>query len=512
MEGAEASLLDQVESLRLDAGRSLPEDQRAELGQFLTPPAVCRYMAALADPASRDVRLLDPGAGVGSLSAAWIGEMLGRRKRPRSIRLTAFEIDHGLAASLRETVAACQRACGRAGIEFSADIVEGDFIARAVGMLATGSLFGMPQERFNCAIMNPPYRKIGAGSEARHFLHTVGIETSNLYTAFLWLVLKLLDADGELVAITPRSFCNGPYFRPFRQALLREATITRIHVFGSRKVAFRESDVLQENVIFRASKAVGLCGRTIVSTSDSPEDTQVACREVRPDEMVLPDDPDQVIHLVPDDESSRVARCIRSLKDSLDDLRIQVSTGRVVDFRAKRFLVFGSSVPLMSGQTVPLIYPMHFDRGAILWPRKGKKPDRLLLTDETRPLLVPSGVYVLVKRFSAKEEKRRVCAAVCHSGCLPPSGLAFENHLNYYHQDGKGIPSPLAMGLAAYLNSTLVDSYFRQFSGHTQVNASDLRALPYPGRATLTRIGEALGTTMPPQDDLDRLVSRELGV
>jgi adenine-specific DNA-methyltransferase len=125
---------------------------------------------------------------------------------------------------------------------------------------------------------------------------------------------------------------------------------------------------------------------------------------------------------------------------------------------------------------------------------------------------VPPGAYVLVKRFSAKEEKRRLCAAVCHPDCLPPSDLGFENHLNYYHQDGRGMPPLLAKGLAAYLNSTLVDSYFRQFSGNTQVNASDLRAIPYPDHGTLIRIGEVLGPTMPSQDELDRLVSRELPV
>jgi adenine-specific DNA-methyltransferase len=32
----------------------------------------------------------------------------------------------------------------------------------------------------------------------------------------------------------------------------------------------------------------------------------------------------------------------------------------------------------------------------------------------------------------------------------------------------------------AYLNSQEVDDYFRVFSGHTQVNATDLRRLRYP--------------------------------
>src|SRR5262249_9185864 len=153
---------------------------------------------------------------------------------------------------------------------------------------------------------------------------------------------------------------------------------------------------------------------------------------------------------------------------------------RVVDFRAKDFLIANHTACRPNAKTAPLIYPMHFDSGAITWPRDGKKPNHLVVSAETKELLVPPGVYVLVKRFSAKEEKRRVSAALCTPDTLPKTGYAFENHLNYYHDNGHGLPVLIAKGLAAYLNSSLVDAYFRQFSGHTQVNASDLRNLPYP--------------------------------
>lgn len=429
---------------------------------------------------------------------------------PRSIQLTAFEIDPALVTYLRQTVAACRKACEQAGVLFDAKVVEGDFIAEATNALAPGRLFGDGPPRFDAAILNPPYRKISSRSDARLQLRSVGIETSNLYTAFLWLVLLLLDDGAELVAITPRSFCNGPYFRPFRDALLRKTRIANIHVFDSRSTAFQDDDVLQENVIFRAVKTKATGEATIVSASQGPEDSNVTRREVAPDELVSKDDPDQVIHIVADELESRIARRIRSFSSSLDNLGVDVSTGRVVGFRAKQFLVANCDSPDAGEETAPLLYPMHFENGTILWPRDGRKPNNIRVTAETRSLLVPPGAYVLVKRFSAKEEKRRVCAALCHPDCLGGTSAAFENHLNYYHENGGGLPPALAKGLTAYLNSTLVDAYFRQFSGHTQVNASDLRGLPYPDRRTLTRIGEAIGDTFPPQNELDHLISREL--
>jgi adenine-specific DNA-methyltransferase len=86
--------------------------------------------------------------------------------------------------------------------------------------------FGSAQ--YSRAILNLPYKKIGASSEYRLLLRDVGIETVNLYTAFLGLVVAPTKPGGEIVAIIPRSFCNGMYFRPFQKWLLHEAALTQI--------------------------------------------------------------------------------------------------------------------------------------------------------------------------------------------------------------------------------------------------------------------------------------------
>ncbi|HVX09921.1 MAG TPA: BsuBI/PstI family type II restriction endonuclease [Pirellulales bacterium] len=497
-----------MEFYRADANRFLTSANRAELGQFLTPAPVARFMAGLSSVTSRDVSLLDPGAGVGSLTAALVAELLSRNRRPRSIRATFCEVDQQLVRYLRQTINDCQQACEERGVEFHGELLDQDFIETATNWLAPQPLFSASVPTFNSVILNPPYRKIQSSSDARLALRTVGIETSNLYTAFLWLVLKLLSPQGEMIAITPRSFCNGPYFRPFREALLSEATITQVHVFESRRTAFREDDVLQENIIFRAVRSKQHTDPIVISTSQGPDDPDISQRRIEPDDLVAKDDPNQVIHLVPDELQGQLARRIRSFSSALGDLDIQVSTGRVVDFRAKEYLIYGEARP--NGKTAPLIYPTHFDNGLIAWPKAGKKPNYLSIADETQPLLVPAGVYVLVKRFSAKEEKRRVSAAIILPEQSPKIGFALENHLNFYHDKGQGLTLDLARGLAAYLNSTLVDSFFRQFSGHTQVNASDLRTLPYPDRHTLERVGRRIGDQRPTQELIDQLIAKEL--
>lgn len=186
---------------------------------------------------------------------------------------------------------------------------------------------------------------------------------------------------------------------------------------------------------------------------------------------------------------------------------MSVSTGRVVDFRAREHL---REHPTAS--TVPLVYPGHMHDGRLSWPRgASRKPSALERTEDTNRLLLPNETYVLVKRFSAKEEPRRVMAAVSSPDELPGDEVAFENHLNVFHRRSRGLPLLLALGLSGYLNCTLIDQYVRSFSGHTQINATDLRQLRYPSAGQLVALGGELSArSWPDQHSLDAVVATHL--
>ncbi len=271
------ALVDKIEAARRIATLELNPHTRADLGQFLTPAPVARLMAGLFEHFTGDLRLLDAGAGVGSLTAAVVEAACGRSPPPASIAATVYEVDPILVRHLEQTQAACGAACAREGIGFAMRIIAEDFIEQAVSFLREDLFSGQDRPRFNCAILNPPYRKIHSASKARKLLASVGIETSNLYTAFVALAVKLLDEGGELVAITPRSFCNGPYFKPFRQLLLGAMGITHIHVFHARDRAFREDAVLQENVILHAVKGRA-ASRVVISSSTCRRSARVSRR------------------------------------------------------------------------------------------------------------------------------------------------------------------------------------------------------------------------------------------
>lgn len=488
------------EELRQDASRQLDPGQRADRGQYFTPWSTALLMARMTNVTSDSVRLLDPGAGTGALTAAWLSEICVRERRPTHVEVAAYELDEALVPYLRTMLDACQQACSTMGVTVTANIETVDFIEagpRMVSRLALG-----PDIRFDVAILNPPYRKIRSDSQYRTLLRSVGMETSNLYTAFVSLVLPMLRPGGEMVAITPRSFCNGPYFRPFRKNLLKALNLQRIHVFEARDEAFSDDDVLQENIIVHGVRAWNQDEGIRVSCSKNAEDTHVISRLVSSTQVVRPNDRESFIHVVPDEWGHAVSAQFSELPCKLEDLGLSVSTGRVVDFRALDALC-AKPEP----KAVPLIYPRHFENGFVSWPcAHPKKADAIKVTERTRELLVDSGIYVLVKRFSAKEERRRVVAAMVDPGRVPAPLLGFENHLNYFHELGGPLSRPLALGLTAYLNSTLLDSHFRQFSGHTQVNATDLRNLRYPRRATLEELGNLFENGFPAQEELDHVV------
>lgn len=461
---------------------------KARLGQFLTPYATARFLASLfAVQAGQPCRLLDPGAGIGSLTAAFL-----ERLRPGcdTISVTACEIDACLHGDLR-------RALG----SVDAEIVCADFVETAVNWIRSE-----PTRRFTHVILNPPYKKISSSSTARGLLRRVGIETVNLYSAFVALSVMLLKSGGQLVAIIPRSFCNGPYYRPFRRLILDECAITHIHLFGSRNSAFKDDKVLQENVVIKLNRGLS---QGAVTVSRSRDDTFGDYHEdILPFARIVdPNDAEMFIHIPTSIDQNRLDS-LRGAACSLKALGLSVSTGPVVDFRVGSRLLRD----LLPG-SVPLIYPAHCAVNGCVWPRPDcKKPNALQVDGMTRKLLFPAGIYCIVKRFSAKEEKRRISASVISPESVGgAASIAFENHLNVYHEGKAGISRELAFGLSVFLNTSFVDDFFRRFNGHTQVNATDLRQLRYPTRQMLVRIGSAaMRRASISQEEMDSLVQEML--
>lgn len=468
------SLLDHAERVRQDVGLGIAPKEKSRLGQYMTPAPVARFMASLFPASSlKTCVLLDAGAGVGALTCAFLDRWArGEGFRFANAELESYEID----PILRDRLEVALRSYAT-HLPVKVRVSPGDFIYEA-------ALQRMVAGRFTHAILNPPYKKINSDSQHRLILRKAGIETVNLYSAFIALALSLMKPGGELVAIIPRSFCNGPYYRPFREFLLRHAALRYMHLFASRSKTFRDDDVLQENIIVRLERGGT---QTSVAVSHSTDDSfsDLVTHEHPFDRIVFPGDAESFIHVPISPEQNEIELC-KNIACSLADIGIGVSTGPVVDFRLRDYIQ-----PEPERGTVPLLYPGHFVRQVMQWPKHGiKRGNAIVQNCETEKWLFPNGFYTVVRRFSSKEEPRRIIASVVRPDGFPNAAmLGFENHLNVFHQNRHGLPESLSYGLAAYLNTTAVDRNFRKFNGHTQVNATDLRAMKYPDRAMLTSLG-----------------------
>ena len=450
----------------------MTDRDKALWGQYFTPPSVASFMASLIDPMPGNrVRILDPGAGTGILGAMAVVAALS--KGAESAHLVAVEYEPRAARALRQTLGLLTRKCPN---RLTFEIVEDDFLR-----IAEPSLTGRQLPRdFDVVISNPPYFKMSP-SKPR------GGRAPNAYARFMEMSAGLLCTGGQMVFIVPRSFASGLYFKNFRRELRRHSRLERVHIFASRREAFKQDSVLQENVIVKYRRADHRTPTVAFSSSDSPADLDSPNVHEIPRDVVEPRHHPQSLTLFPANRRDiEVVRRVQSWPSSLEELGLQISTGPVVPFRTDKM----ARKP--NGQAiVPLLWMQHVKPGRIVWPKPDgmKKPEHILL-DAGPKLLVENRNYVLLRRFSAKEEARRLTVAVLEGGKLPGEMIGLENHLNFIHRPGGVLDLEEALGLAAVLSSTLVDQYFRLANGNTQVNASDMRALPLPAAPLLRVLGK----------------------
>lgn len=463
--------LETIDNVRRKIAPKIEQSHKAKFGQFMTPSNIASYMASLFPPTSfKSCHLLDAGAGIGVLSCAFLDRCLAGDFSFASIDVTAYEIDDLLREHLTVHLAQYEN--------ITPHVIAGDYIK-----LATEN--GIQDRGYTHVILNPPYKKINSQSAHRLALRSVGIETVNMYSAFVALSLAETAPNGEVVAIIPRSFCNGPYYQPFREFILERAAIQHMHLFNARNKAFKDDEVLQESIIIHLKRG-GKQGPVTVSTSTDDSFSDLVTHTHPFDRIVFPDDAGKFIHVPTSPEHTVIERS-PAISHTLADLGLQVSTGPVVDFRVKAHL---RAMP--EAGSVPLLYPAHFHNSGTVWPLENfKKFNAIMLNPETEKWLYPSGFYCAVRRFSSKEEKRRVIASVIEPTALDSSAhIGIENHLNVFHIKKQGLDERLARGLAVFLNTTAVDEHFRKFSGHTQVNATDLRLMKYPSSEALKGLGQ----------------------
>lgn len=314
----EYNLIEKVDLLRVDANRFLNEN-KSELGQFMTPAPIARFMASLFQEINTEMRLLEPGAGIGSLISAFAERALIENFSSFQLIVDAYEIENTLIQYLSHVFSLCEKRYQGQNSNFISNIFKEDFIEHGVKCIVNNQVNNLNNNtKYTHCIVNPPYKKIKSNSYHRLLLQKVGIESTNTYSAFLALAINLLKEGGELVAIVPRSFCNGVYFKSFREYLLTELSIRHLHTFESRNRAFSDDNVLQENIIIYGIKSKEQGKVTITSSFDSNFEG-ITYRQVNFDKVVNTNDSEKFIHIAINDFDQKIIDCLGVFSDKLSD-------------------------------------------------------------------------------------------------------------------------------------------------------------------------------------------------
>ena len=490
--------------------------ERKAAGLYFTPTEVAFFMADQIIGGRSSLRILEPAAGSGTLLCAAVEHLTLTGKLLREVEITAYETDPDLQIALEASLDYLKRWASRRGIRVHATVEKRDFILAQDQILGTTQqLFHSAEaESFDVVIANPPYFKISKCDPRAQGATSVVRGQPNIYAIFMAAGAALLRHGGELLFITPRSFASGPYFRLFRERFFASVRPQNIHVFGSRRDAFSRDEVLQENIILKGVRDDGWQSRKdgfelLITSSAGLSDLDRPSRRTLAIEQALGKaGTDMVLRLpiVKDDDDA--ARVVDSWTGSLHRYGLNISTGPVVPFRATEFLVEAKEAAV---GLVPLVWMNHVHAMRVSFPNGTRKPQYIRESAGERSLLLPNRNYVLLRRFSSKEEGRRLVAAPWFRSASPCSLVGIENHLNYIHRPGAELDEDEALGLAALLNSKLLDTYFRVSSGNTQVSATELRAMPLPSFDKILSIGRCARTSVGNLQRLEEIVEQAVG-
>ena len=492
---------------------------RKNVGHYLTPADIAKFMAGHSSYSESHMRVLDPGSGTGILSAA-VCEAASRSETVKSLHVDAYEIEQSLASLTRLVLAFAQDWLDRHGVSLTFNVTHGDFLlehAAALRARSENSLWERnegPDAEYDLVISNPPYFKIGKDDPRAMAWESAVHGQPNIYALFMAVSAELLSRSGELVYIVPRSFASGPYFKRFREVFFRRVSPTAIHLFESRKDVFKNQTVLQENLVIgvrpRMDGEVLDEGQVLISHSRAAHDLAERHRLLVNVGSVLDlASANKELSIPLCSEDLQLVQAVRAWPNTLHSLGLEVSTGPVVPFRATQFLAHRES----EGLTVPLLWMQHVRPMRTVWPSSAAgKPQWIKAAPASMKLLVPDATYVLLRRFSAKEEKRRLVTAPLIQGDLDEDLIGLENHLNYIRGVSRELDEELAYGLSALLNSTFLDRFFRISNGNTQVSATELRAMPLPAERDIRAIGAEAQGSANDLSLLDALVARTLNL
>ncbi len=459
----------------------MSKSQRKKYGQFFTSKETAIFMAELFDvPADKTkLNILDAGAGSGILSVALI-ERLQSMPQIQYIHLVCYENDFKIIDILKTNL---ERVRQQSTLHLDYEIRDENYILSQMleynGMIVAD----VNSLKYDMVIGNPPYMKIAKDAAEAKAMPDVCYGAPNLYFLFAAMGMFNLIPNGELVYIIPRSWTSGAYFKKFRQKFLNEGVLEHIHLFVSRDKVFESENVLQETIIIKVRKSTNIPSRITITTTQSNKDFTNKTVFEAPYTTVV-SGKDSYVYLVTNEQEAETREQLNKWTNTLPSIGLKMKTGLTVDFRNRDVLR-----DVAEDQAVPLFYSQHIQDGKVIFPI-GKEHE-YIVTDQSG-LLQPNANYLFVKRFTAKEEHRRLQCGVYLARKYPDyAKISTQNKINFIGGI-RDLSECIVYGLYVLFNSTIYDCYYRILNGSTQVNSTEINSMPVPPLESIELMGKEL--------------------
>lgn len=461
---------------------SMTKKERKKYGQFFTSMETARFMANLYDsPQDKNcVTVLDAGAGSGILSCAFV-EWIEQFTCVEKVELTCYETDENVLELLKENLECCKKHSTKK-IEYKVR-TENYILSQ---YLDFNTMIGGNSNptKYDYVIGNPPYMKISKDAPEATAMPTVCYGAPNMYFIFASMGLFNLKDNSEMVYIIPRSWTSGAYFKRFRQYFLTEGKLEHIHLFVSRSKVFDKEDVLQETIIIKIRKTQEMPAMVKITSSQTNNDFNEITSLTVPYSLVVSGE-DYYVYLVTDNEEVSVLKRLHQFKQTLPDIGVKMKTGLTVDFRNRDILRNKEE-----DGAIPLFYSQHIKQGRVQFPIQ--KENEYVVTEKSG-LMQDNRNYLFVKRFTAKEEPRRLQCGIYLAKNYPQyEKISTQNKINFIDGLLGEMSECLVYGLYVLFNSTLYDEYYRILNGSTQVNSTEINSMPVPDIKSIREMGRKL--------------------